>query len=943
NPALSSQIRDAANGIGNALATDSLKGVANALQGNGAVTLDAQLKRSLSSNSLSTTDIKSAADKLGALGDPKKPEGLGRKEGQDYANATADRAEKKLGKPLSEATPAEADQAIKKAAAEEAKARHLSPAQVKSLEGKDSHDAKAKDFAKGYGDEVKKTLQSRLGPNADAVLTGEGGKAVTHAVAGEVHRATEKAWGKDVADKAGEKATEASRLNVSPTKQRELAQVRINSTKQLLDSAKNEPRWIRDGLRAEAAHSLKDEVNNLPKSEQVKFLDQNRALISDISAGANGTPDEKYRKDIIRTLGETADTAGIQGAKVIGQEFAKNVTTEHNDVDNGDQLGGALKSVIKDGVGIGFASQLISSLKGNDKLSSARGDIIQATREGVNDFRKDFEGAQKEYARVDGALNRYIAGFGSEMSPAQREKAIDAFKARPENQKIYDKYQQLQNAGGASLEGLDALNKDKSLGKDFHETTTKALASSPAFMQSPKGQAAVEDGLKARAQDPKQPSFLDDVKGWANDLKTVKGYHDQAKSLLDGVSQSIVATVGNRVINDAADGKKDANELLKGLKNSSDILGLDQKQLNKGTDALQNILHAKGPAEREKALADLKNVVKTDAPEKEASAGSKVLGALGVVFSAVNVGQTIAGGFSNQKLSQQIQAAGDTLGLGAKAASWGLGALSTSVEGLKGAGAASKVFGAGAERLGALGAIASGVGAIEAFKAGNTKEGVLGIANTVGSVLLEVPSPYAKLAGAVIIAGTAIADALLGNESPLDKQYRIQDEESAGLKTFLEAGGFPPKAAEAFSKTENGNAPNLGPFIHQVAPYFHKTPHELFSYLEQHPEQIAAFQGAQYKLQSKSNGTSEKYLPVQHKSFNHPGSDDDGQYDTPDNEQYNVGKGGRILNPGEGAQTADYNPDEYASLIDGAADLKRSGAIPKDWNVYVPKDQRKNF
>src|SRR5207247_5506692 len=114
--------------------------------------------------------------------------------------------------------------------------------------------------------------------------------------------------------------------------------------------------------------------------------------------------DEGRMQSILRDLGRASEVAGPSGRQAIASAFARKVVDDHLDVDNEDQLGGAFKKVVREGVSPGFAIDVANQLKFQRHGDEAQGEIVKGAMEG---FRQ--RGGQMDRDTMLGYV-KYLAG-----------------------------------------------------------------------------------------------------------------------------------------------------------------------------------------------------------------------------------------------------------------------------------------------------------------------------------------------------------------------------------------------------------------------------------------------------------------------------------------------------------------------------------------------------
>jgi hypothetical protein len=165
-----------------------------------------------------------------------------------------------------------------------------------------------------------------------------------------------------------------------------------------------------DASRVEASKQLKAELQNLPPVSRQRLLERLGPTIEEMAKGANGTPDEEDRKDILRNLADAATMSGPQGAQLVSERFANVALNDHTDVDNGDQLGGALKAVInEDKRRAAFGFTLGNEMQARGNLDEASKNVLLGTYEAVEGLNpskaeRAFDDVKDKLAEVGGKI-----------------------------------------------------------------------------------------------------------------------------------------------------------------------------------------------------------------------------------------------------------------------------------------------------------------------------------------------------------------------------------------------------------------------------------------------------------------------------------------------------------------------------------------------------------
>lgn len=695
----------------------------------------------------------------------KSPEELGRREGRKLATDAADRAEKKLGKPLSQANPHQANAALNEALEVEAKKAQIDPKELEAT-GKDG----AKAFAKAYAEEAIQVLGARLGQNKDLVFSDTAGQKL-EAVANDVTvKAAGKAFGEHGAKDAA-KAIEAALPEPTPAEKKKLAQQRIEAAKDL------PPR--------EQADEIHKAVKSIPAKDRAELLKKNQRQLDALSEKIAGDPRDITDGDkaALTSLARIADISGPEGAKVVGTSLAGAIPkdTDTSSLSGLRQLQRAMTESSVDAGSTALArataSQALHSK--NDTVATYMNEAAAGATELA---RTRFDDQQKKADQLNGKLNNYLAAAGPSLSPEDRQKLIARFK-----EKHAAEYQKLEDAaksyGGIVRERDEVLKttseRDPQTAK-LRDAASHSNDSFDRYAQTKDGQALVRSELKKEAHGDKSEV-----------LRGLELAH-RSEKFRQGVQAGVVQAVTGTTLEGAK--KKDfseTRELLKGLEANPELFGAGANgaKFNQVIDQLDGITKSDDPPTPE-ALDKLGETI-------DAIGGShRSLQALKAVGSAIAIAKTVGGAasFDSLDLQDKVSTINDAIGLTAEGGSFLIDAIgkegSTISKLVGGAGVASKV----------LGGILGGITAAKQFSEGKVIDGLLS-AGVAAAALLEVP-------GANVVAAVLVAAQLVKTVIDAGNEKQAARDELRDLIDHTELKDLPPELKDKLIE----DAPQLNNF-----------------------------------------------------------------------------------------------------------------------------------
>lgn len=554
---------------------------------------------------------------------------------------------------------------------------------------------------------------------------------------------------------------------------------------------------------AEGARALREEVEQTAPARRPELLERLRPTLQEISKGANGTPDEGDRRSILRDLSRAADAAGPEGARTLAREFASQTVNQHTDVDNTDQLGGALKATLEEGASPLFARALASELGHNPELAEARANVTQATAEAMHDVRADFEETADKVDELNHRLNTYLENVGPALSDAEERQFIDDFKAR------HPEYSRLEKEAGRLADHLDdavAILDDPSAPEELRDEARATFKDLPRVGDTEVGQARLRQDLLD--QQAGKPSIL-----------------TAAAEVDDKAFRGQVADVTTKAVASELLRSGDGRDLIEALKGNAKLFGVDDPgRMAQIVAALQGVADGKP-----EAIADLD--AKTEGLAKEVASRFK---GLGIVANLASVVENL-GKFDEGSVLDKINAGATVLGAAGGAAEIALSALGRNAAFLS-------------KSLPIVGIVGTLAGSVQDIADGHVGKGALDLG--VAALTMAVPE-----------AAIPVAALMLVNE--LTKHRDLVPEKEQELRDLLKPtslGALKPEAMDAL--VEGGDAEAAGQLA-QLAPYLGVSPQEALLHMNAlDPDQITDYLAASHHVRMEPGAREYRTEPT---------------------------------------------------------------------------------
>lgn len=539
---------------------------------------------------------------------------------------------------------------------------------------------------------------------------------------------------------------------------------------------------------AEGARALREEVERTDPARRPELLERMRPTLQEIAKGANGTPDEGDRRSILRDLSRTAELAGPEGARAIAQEFASQTINQHTDVDDSDQLGGALKATLEEGASPAFARALIMELGQRPGLEEAGANVTQATVEGMRAVRADFDKTADKVDELNDRLNTYLKNLGPALSEPEQRQFIDDFKQK------HPEYAQLEKDAGRLSDQLDdavSILNDPAAPEAVKKEAEATLKELPRVGETEVGQARLRQDL------------LDQKAGKPSLLTAAAEIGDDA--FREQVADVTTKAVASELLR--AGGSPESRELIQALEGNAKLFGVDDPgRMASIVDSLQDVADGKPEAMQELNA-------KAEGFAKGVAARIKGMGLVANLASLVQG----AGKLNEGDLLDKINAGSSILGSAGGAAQFALDAL----------GRNARLLSKSLPIVGVVGGLAA---SIEDIKDGNVGKGFLNLGLT--ALTTAFPEVALPLAGFMLL-----------NEA--GKQHQLMLDKQDELKELLgktSLGALKPEAMDVV--VAGGDAENAG-LIGRLSPYMGVSPQEGLMHLNSlDKERIDAFLAA---------------------------------------------------------------------------------------------------
>jgi hypothetical protein len=575
----------------------------------------------------------------------------------------------------------------------------------------------------------------------------------------------------------------------------------------------------------DATKTLADELSGHPKDVQAAILDRTQGDIGTITEGLNKL-DGGQNDEAVKNLSRAAEAVGQDNvSKLTDPMAAKLPKMLDGHRSNMGELSSAIKDNIKDGNGALLGASLTDSLRRNEaagetKYNGIFGDnlrdsVANATKEGIEDVRKEFEDKAGAMDQVHGEVGRAmqsVDGFG--FSKDEIESGAQAVYGK--NQDKVDAYEAASEKLASTLEGAsfaaDKLPEDGAAG-ELRNQADKALEQLPRMRDSEAGLEAVGKAVENQADGRR--TFLDGAEQVADRLK-------DGKKWLDNVGTMVVKGGGLRAARALSNGDfASAEKFFDGLRKNSGLFKTKPETLDEFGDAFKRFragdINAEQLSGEFSRTANKMSVSGGHAPGGRVAGSFKMLGvALGAASLAKDVGDW--GNLDNQERLRSIVNAAD---LGADTAEGVMSLLGKT---------APKFLKLGGAALGGVGAAFDFADAVKQFSAGDFARGGASLTSAAGGLVAAgavlTGSGVGALVGIGLMAGGAIAHFAISRHRAKDAEKKAE----GNFEEFLKGAGMSDQAAHRLRDLD-GDHRSMWGAMRDVAPQLGVTPEQLLNHL----------------------------------------------------------------------------------------------------------------
>ena len=599
----------------------------------------------------------------------------------------------------------------------------------------------------------------------------------------------------------------------------------------------NEVKWNQDVAR-EASQRLADITADLPPEQAAQVVKQSMPTIKNIAgvdANYSGSTAFTNLSKVVGSLGDTPEAEDL--TKQIAQDYREQFNTWEGRFD--DTHSGSIKAAVGAGANPKLALALAEQLKADGKTEEA-GVVLRSIERGVEDLQSNIKKDVQEYRELTKDLNWVVANSQDKLTPAQLQKAIDAYIAK-QDPSWQSKLKEVEERMTTDVESLkEDIGQLEGLPDDLKQLAPDAFEQ---LKNNVGHDETVENAIKFAVN--RNPSIFEGESG--DKFMTFlieEGHH--GKDFLENLGKSYVAGHVLPAVKDFnalhPDSVAKAYKALDDLRDKGQLLGLPQSEVNENIDKLKELVTTLNSTKsNEEALASLKDVHGKAARNLEELKGMTLTaGPAGLAFRVIALGisgaaarnatgeafedpnyQTLLGG-----LAANVGLANDAIGFGKSINMLdSQGALAKWVE--RG-GENPKWWEGGGEKL--FGALTIGyfaAGAYQDFKGGDTPAAVFDVGGAGGAALATFGEAMGlgSWAGPVgwgiaAVAGVFVEAAKYGHET---------GEHTELAENFLKGADI----EEGVAKSLSGDALREATTLQQQ---LHLSPEELQELAAKHPE-----------------------------------------------------------------------------------------------------------
>jgi hypothetical protein len=470
----------------------------------------------------------------------------------------------------------------------------------------------------------------------------------------------------------------------------------------------------------DASGRLADITADLPPEQAAQIVKQSMPTIRNVAgvdANYSGSPAFTNLSKVVGSLGDTPEAEDL--TKQIAQDYREQFNTWEGRFD--DTHTGIIKAAVGTGASPKLALALAAQLKADGKTEEA-GVVLRSVERGVEDLQSNIKQDVKEYNELTKDLNWLVANSKDKLTPAQLQKAIDAYIAK-QDPSWQTKLREAEEHMTQHVESLaDDIGQLEDLPDDLKQTAPDAFVE---LAKNVGHDETVQNAIKFAVN--RDPSIF---KGEAGDkfmtflIEEAHASKDFLQSLAKAYVTGHVLPAVNELVAIHPDTVVKANKALEDLRTHAPILlGLPTGEVNADIDKLKELVTTLQTTKSEDGglpgLAELGETKKELGELKEMTLGA---GPAGLAFRVIALG--ISGRAALNSASELYNEPDLQKTFGTLATSVGLGQdwirLGASTNLINSDGAAAKwAVGAGEKLFGGLTALYFGAGAYQDYKAGN--------------------------------------------------------------------------------------------------------------------------------------------------------------------------------------------------------------------------------
>ncbi|MFL6604261.1 MAG: hypothetical protein ACJ8R9_23415 [Steroidobacteraceae bacterium] len=607
----------------------------------------------------------------------------------------------------------------------------------------------------------------------------------------------------------------------------------------------NELKWNQQAA-LEASQRLADIAADLPPDQVAQLVKQSMPTIKNIAgvdANYSGSTAFTNLSKVVGSLGDTPQAEEL--TKQIAQDYRGQFNTWEGRFD--DTHTGIIKAAVGAGASPKLALELAAQLKADGKTEEA-GVVLRSVERGVEDLQSNIKKDVQEYNELTKDLNWVVANSKDKLTPAQLQKAIDAYIAK-QDPSWQGKLKEVEEHMTTDVESLkEDIGQLEGLPEDLKELAPDAFEE----LKSNVGHdETVENAIKFATN--RDPSIFEGESG--DKFMTFlieEGHH--GKDFVESLGKSYVAGHVLPAVKDFnalhPDSVAKAYKALDDLRSKGSLLGLPQNEVNANIDKLKELVTTLNTTKStEEALAAFDELHGDAARElKELKGMTLSQGPAGLAFRVIGLG--IAGAAARNATSEAFEDPNYQTLLGSLATNVGLAndsiGFGKSINMLDSEGALArwterggenpKWWEGGGEKLfGALTIAYFAAGAVQDYKGGDTPAAVFDVAGAGGAALatfgetIGLGSWAGPVGWGVAIVATGLVEAA---------KYGHETKEHTELaENFLKGAGIEEDAAKSLS----GDALREATTLQQQ---LHLSPEQLQELAVKHPEVLTGNRGA---------------------------------------------------------------------------------------------------